>query len=104
MVVNKNSNYSRSVENFKQVKSGEIQAMAWNGIALSDIWQTKKIDGYIPDFQFLPLPDKENRATLFVGLALSTGWTNSFAKGESTILTYDIELAGEKEAADETKN
>ncbi len=104
VVTSKNINYARHVENYKQIKSSEIHAMAWNGIALGQIWQTKKIDGYVPDFQFLPLSDKENKAKLFVGLALSTGWTGSLTKGESTILTYDIELAGEKEAEEEAKN
>ncbi|MDH3392150.1 MAG: VCBS repeat-containing protein, partial [Desulfobulbaceae bacterium] len=104
VVVNKNISYARNVENYKQVKSSEMHAMSWNGIALSQIWKTQKIDGYVPDFQLLPLPDREKRATLFVGLALSTGWTSSFSKRESTILTYDIELAGEKDAAGVPKN
>ena len=105
VVVNKNlSTAARHVEGYKRYKSGELHAMTWNGIGLDGIWQTKKIDGYIPDFQFLPLPGEKNRAKLFVGLVLSRGWTSSFTKGESTILTYDIELAGETPAAEEAKN
>jgi hypothetical protein len=104
VVVNKNLHFARWMENTKKVKSSEIHAMAWNGIALSPVWQTRKIDGYVPDFQLLSLPDRENRAKLLVGLALSTGWTDTFTEGESTILTYDIELAGEKTAAEETKD
>jgi TolB-like protein len=105
VIVNKNLSYaSRHVEGYKRFKTSEIHAMAWNGIALSGIWQTKKIDGYIPDFRFLPLQGEENRAKLFVGLVLSTGWTSSFTGGESTILTYDIELADKKEAEEQTKN
>ena len=105
VVVNKNlSNASRHVEGYKRFTSSELHAMTWNGIALGGIWKTQKIDGYIPDFQFLPLPDKENSAKLFVGLVLSRGWTGDITGRESTILTYDIELAGEKAAAEETKN
>jgi TolB-like protein len=105
VVLNKNpATASRHVENLKLFKSGEIHAMTWNGIALTGIWQTKKIAGYIPDFQLLPLQDGENRAKLFVGLGLSTGWADAFTSGESTILSYDIELSGEKKAADEPKN
>ena len=78
--------------------------MSWNGIALSTIWQTKKIDGYIPDFRFISLPERENRAKLFIGLVLYTGWTSSFTGGESTVLLYDVELAGEKEAAVKSEN
>ena len=105
VVVNKNlSTASRHVEGYKRFTSGELHAMTWNGIALGGIWKTQKIDGYIPDFQFLPLPDKANSAKLFVGLVLSRGWTGDITGRESTILTYDIELAVEKTAAEETKN
>jgi len=105
IIVNKNLSYaSRHIENYKSFKTSEIYALSWNGIALAEIWQTRKIDGYIPDFQFLPLPGEKNRAKIFVGLVLSTGWTSSFTGGESTVLMYDVELPGEKEAAEEPKN
>jgi hypothetical protein len=105
VVVNRNLSYaSRHVENYKSFKSSEIYALTWNGIALAEMWQTRKIDGYIPDFRFLALPGMENRAKLFVGLVLSTGWTSSFTGGESTMLMYDFELAGEKEPGEGAKN
>ena len=105
VIVNKNLSYaSRHVENYKRFTSSEIHAMSWNGIALGQIWQTKKIDGYIPDFQFLTLPGQDNRAKLFVGLVLSTGWTSSFTGGESTMLLYDFELAQEKGEKEQSEN
>ena len=105
VIVNKNlSVASRHIENYKRFKSSEIYALGWNGIALGEIWQTKKIDGYIPDFQFLPVPEQENRAKLFVGLVLSTGWSSSFMGGESTMLLYDVELAENKESGEQSKN
>jgi len=104
VVVNKNLSYaSRHIENYKSFKTSEIYALGWNGIALAEVWQTRKIDGYIPDFQFLPAPGTENRAKLLVGLVLSTGWTSSFTGGESTMLMYDIELAGEKGPGEGTR-
>jgi hypothetical protein len=105
VIVTKNLSYaSRHVENYKRYTSSEIHAMSWNGIALGQIWQTKKIDGYIPDFQFLPQPGPENRAKLFVSLVLSTGWTSSLTGGESTMLLYDVELAQEKGVATPAQN
>ena len=89
---------SRVMQNFKRYKSGEIHALTWNGIGMTEIWQTKKIDGYIPDFQFLSMPGKENMAQLYVGLVLSSsGWSNAFVDGDSTHLMYNVELAGEKD-------
>jgi len=105
VIVNKNlSTASRHVENYKKFNTSEIYALGWNGIALGELWKTKKIDGYIPDFQFLPVPGTENRAKLFVGLVLSTGWTSSFTGGESTLLMYDVELAGEKKQEEPAAN
>ena len=103
IIVNKNlSTASRVMQNFKRYKSGEIHALTWNGIGLTDIWQTKKIDGYIPDFQFLRMPGNDNTARLYVGLVLrSSGWSSSFIDGDSTVLMYDVGLAGEKDS-DET--
>jgi len=105
VIVNKNlSTASRHVENYKKFNTSEIYALGWNGIAMGELWQTKKIDGYIPDFQFLPVPGAENKAKLFVGLVLSTGWTSSFTGGESTLLMYDVELAGEKKQEEPAAN
>jgi TolB-like protein len=99
VILNKNPSTSiKYFENYKVYKTGEIHAMTWNGIGLTGVWQTKKIDGYIPDFQLLSLPDEKNKAKLFVGLVLSRGWSSSFSNtGESTILSYPIEFSEETE-------
>jgi hypothetical protein len=105
VIVNKNLSYaSRHVQNYKRFTSGEIYALSWNGIALGEIWQTKKIDGYIPDFQFLQLNDQENRAKLYVGLVLSTDWTSYFTSGESTMLMYDLDLAAKNTGNEKAEN
>ena len=79
-------------------------SLTWNGIGLSEIWQTKKIDGYIPDFQFLSMPGNDNTARLYVGLVLrSSGWSGTFIDGDSTVLMYDVELSGEKDSNETTE-
>jgi TolB-like protein len=105
IIVNRNvSTASRVIENFKRYKTGEIHALTWNGIGMTEIWQTKKIDGYIPDFQFLSMPDQENIVRLYVGLILRTeGWSGALRGGDSTILMYDVELAGEKNKENQEK-
>jgi hypothetical protein len=105
IIVNQNpASFSRHIENYKRFKSGEIFALGWNGVGLTEIWQTQKIDGYIPDFALLPVPDQENRAKLFVGLALASGWTSSFTGGESTLVMYNIELAEKNNSQTQTQN
>jgi len=105
IIVNRNvSTAFRVAENFKRYKTGEIGGLTWNGIGLTEIWQTKKIDGYIPDFQFLRMPGNDNTAQLYVGLVLRTsGWSGSLIEGDSTILMYNVELSGEKDTDDQKK-
>jgi hypothetical protein len=99
IIVNRNvSTNFRVAENFKRYKTGEIHGLTWNGIGLTEIWQTKKIDGYIPDFQFLRMVGDDNTAQLYVGLVLRTsGWSSAFIDGDSTILMYNVELAEEED-------
>jgi TolB-like protein len=105
IIVNRNvSTASRVIENFRRYKTSEIHGLSWNGIGLAEIWQTKKIDGYIPDFQFLRMVDNDNTAQLYVGLVLRTsGWSSAFIDGDSTILMYNVELAGEKDTDSQKK-
>jgi hypothetical protein len=69
---------------------------------MTQMWQTKKIDGYVPEFQML-LQEEKKTAKLYVGLVLAQGWTDAFSGGESTILSYDIDLSGKKEDSEEPK-
>lgn len=105
IIVNRNiSTASRVIENFRRYKTGEIHGLTWNGIGLTEIWQTRKIDGYIPDFQFSPMVDNDNTAQMHVGLVLSSsGWNSAFIDGDSTVLMYNVELAGEKDTENQKK-
>jgi TolB-like protein len=93
IVLNKNlSTASRILKNLKNYPSGEIHALAWNGIGLTDLWRTRKIDGYVASYQ-LDL-DQENKdlATLFVGIITNTGWLDIFSASDSTVLMYPLDL------------
>ncbi len=94
IIINKNlSTASKVLKNLKNYPSGEIHALAWNGIGLTELWRTRKIDGYVSSYQFVHDKEKESPATLFVGIVLNSGWTDVFSAKDSTVLIYPLDLA-----------
>lgn len=92
VVLNKNlSTASRVLKNLKSYPSGEIHALTWNGIALTELWQTRKIDGYIADY-VLRVKEDKNSALLVVGLILRGGLTDIVSTPESTVLMYELKF------------
>ncbi len=71
--------------------SGEIYGLTWNGIALTDLWHTKSIDGYIVDYQLRFDPGDSQKAQLFVALQLRSGLM-SMGKKEGTVLMYGLDF------------
>ena len=95
IIVNKNlSSASRVFRNLKSYPNGEIHGMAWNGIALAELWRTSQIDGYIADYQLRKIDDT-GKAILYVGVVLSSGIDEMFTKNESTILMYPLDFSKE---------
>jgi len=97
VIINKNlSTSSRLFENMKNYPSGEIHALSWNGIALSELWRTKKIDGYIVDYLLRPAADKKS-AELLVGLILGNSAIDLFSDQTSTMLIYQLDFTKKQE-------
>jgi TolB-like protein len=97
VIINKNlSTSSRLFTNMKNYPSGEIHALSWNGIALSELWRTKKIDGYIVDYLLRPAADKKS-AELLVGLILGNSAIDLFSDQTSTMLIYQLDFTKKQE-------
>lgn len=91
VLVNKNlSTASRLFERMKKYPSGEIYGLSWDGISLAELWRSRKINGYVADYQLAPGADGRP-ATLFVAVVLNPGWLGSFGKPESTVLMYQLQ-------------
>ena len=92
VVINKNlSSASRLFEKMKNYPSGEIHALSWNGIGLTELWRTRKIDGYISDYLFQSASDQLN-AELVVGVVLGGMTMDLLAELRSTLLTYQVPM------------
>ena len=92
VIINKNlSTSSRLFRNMKNYPSGEIHALTWNGIALTELWRTRKIDGYIVDYLLRPNAEK-TAAELLVGIILSGSPLDFLSEQTATVLMYQLDL------------
>jgi len=105
VVVNKNlSSSSRILSRVRSYPSGEIHALTWNGISLTELWRTRKIDGYISDYQLGKVetvaakdgkPQAIN-AELNVGVVLNSSGFDVLRNANSAVLTFPLHLTGEE--------
>ncbi|MFA7383319.1 MAG: VCBS repeat-containing protein [Desulfurivibrionaceae bacterium] len=92
VIINKNlSSSSRLFKNMKSYPSGEIHALTWNGIGLTELWRTRKIDGYIADYLLRPNAEKTG-AELMVGIILSSSPLEMFSEQTASVLMYQLDF------------
>jgi len=92
VIINKNlSSSARLFKNMKNYPSGEIHALTWNGIGLTELWRTRKIDGYIADYLLRPNAEKTG-AELMVGIILSSSPLEMFSEQTATVLMYQLDF------------
>jgi TolB-like protein len=85
-------NLSSSGRMFQRVKlftSAEVYDLEWDGMGMVENWRTKKINGYVADYQFKDI-DNDGENEVVLALVLSVGGT---IKDRSVIVAY--KLSGE---------
>jgi len=84
--------------NFREYDGGSIACLGWRNSALSEVWTTNTIPGYISDYSFLFAEDvgagtaTEANAQLFVGQVPDSTFLGFLAAKESKLLVYEIVL------------
>jgi len=92
VIISRNiSTASRVLGTIKSYSSSEMYALSWNGIALGELWRTRKIDGYVVDYQLAQHEsDQGKTGILFVGVVLKGGALDILSSKESTVLMYNL--------------
>jgi len=80
IVVRNMSPLGRVLANVKEFTSSEIHDLEWDGMGLAENWRTRKISGYVADYQ---IKDVDNDGEIEVVLALIAG-------RQSRIVTYSL--------------
>lgn len=79
-----------------QYKSGTIVGLKWNGLGLEEMWRTRKIDGYVVDYQAKSQVMKLKPGVadeLFIGVVLNSGTLDSLLGDRSTVVMYPFDFA-----------
>ena len=86
IVVKNLSTVGRIFKNVKLFSSSEVYALEWDGLGLMEKWKTKKINGYVADYQFKDI-DNDGQKEIVLALALASG---QFVTNSSVIVVYKL--------------
>jgi len=86
IIVKNLSAVGRIMRNLTLYTSSEIYDFEWDGIGLSENWKTKKIQGYVADYQ---IKDIDNDGEDEVVLSLVVSFSGSLRK-KSILAAYDL--------------
>lgn len=96
IIINRNpETVSTVMQSLIQYPNGTLTGLKWNGLALEELWRTRKIDGYIIDYQAKSLAMESKSETedeLFIGLINDTDSLNPFGSEKSTVVIYPFKF------------
>jgi hypothetical protein len=86
IVVKNLSSTSRMFQSLKLFTAAEVYNLEWEGMGMVENWRTKKISGYVADYQFKDI-DNDGENEVVLALVLSVGGS---IKDRSVIVTYSL--------------
>lgn len=99
IIINANTaTWTSLVRNMQVFQSGTMVGLKWNGVGLQELWRTRKVDGYVVDYDARSshLPLKSGVEELYVGVVMQGGFTDVLTPDESMMLVYPLQFkAGE---------
>ena len=91
IIVKNLSSVGRVLKNVKVFTSSEIYDLEWDGLGLVENWKTRKISGYVADYQLKDL-DNDGQKEIVLALVLSVGGSVS---DRSVIVSYKMSRGAE---------
>jgi hypothetical protein len=86
IIVKNISSSGRLFKNIRLFTSSEVYDLEWDGLGLIENWKTRKINGYVADYQFKDI-DNDGQNEVVLALVLSTGASVS---DKSVIVSYKM--------------
>lgn len=86
IVIKNISAMGRVLKNMPLFTSSEVYNLEWDGIGLAEVWRTKKISGYVADYQIRDI-DNDGQDEIVLALVLSVGPT---IKTNSCLVAYKL--------------
>ncbi|MFH2012699.1 MAG: FG-GAP-like repeat-containing protein [Pseudomonadota bacterium] len=75
-------------ERTRLYRNSEIYGLSWDGLGLTEDWRTRKISGYIADFQIKDI-DNDGKDELVVGI-IQFSVSSIFKTNKSYVLAYEL--------------
>jgi TolB-like protein len=90
------STLARAVQVFQ---SGTMLGLKWNGVGLQELWRTRKVDGYVVDYDARShhLPLKDGVEQLYVGVVAQGSFGDVFTPDESMLLVYPLQFKAQEQ-------
>lgn len=76
----------RVFKNVKSFSASEIYNLEWDGMGLTENWRTRKINGYVADYQFKDI-DNDGQHEVVLALVLSVG---ASLQEKSVVVAYKL--------------
>ncbi len=86
IVIRNISALGRVMKNMRLFTSAEVHNLEWDGLGLSEVWRTKRISGYVADYQIRDI-DNDGQDEIVLALVLSVGPT---IKTNSCLVAYKL--------------
>jgi TolB-like protein/outer membrane protein assembly factor BamB len=86
VIVKNLSSSARLFQNVKLFTGAEVYNLSWDGLGLLENWRTRKINGYVADYQFKDI-DNDGENEIVLALVLSTGPS---VTGRSVVVAYKM--------------
>lgn len=86
IIVKNLSSSGRMFQNVKSFSSAEIYDLEWDGVGFVENWRTRKINGYVCDYQFKDI-DNDGQKEVVLALVLSVAGN---LQKTSVIAAYDL--------------
>jgi TolB-like protein len=88
IVIKNLSAMGRVLKNMPLFTSAEVYNLEWDGIGLAEVWRTKKISGYVADYQIRDI-DNDGQDEIVLALVLSVGPS---IKTNSCLVAYKLNM------------
>ncbi|MCX5871404.1 MAG: FG-GAP-like repeat-containing protein [Deltaproteobacteria bacterium] len=95
IIINANTPTWTSLVRSSQIfESGTMIGMKWNGVGLQELWRTRKIGGYVVDYDARShhLPLKDGVEQLYVGVVAQGNFGDVLTADESMLLVYPLQF------------
>jgi TolB-like protein len=95
IIINANTPTWTSLVRSSQVfESGTMTGMKWNGVGLQELWRTRKVSGYVVDYDVRShhLPLKDGVEQLYVGVVAQGSFGDVLTADESMLLVYPLQF------------